>query len=98
MLEAMETALGFSGVDLPAKPAIPVVPWAPHSQPRCQVFVDRETQSPMISLMFKKRHNNVSTPAGVLNKIVVRSCTCACVVSRHMFQGFVLSCCPTVQI
>lgn len=76
VLEAVETALGFSGVDLPAKPAVPVVPWAPHSEPRCQVFVDRETQNPLISLMFKKGHNTVSTPEGILKKIVVRSMCC----------------------
>lgn len=78
MLEAVETALGFSGVDLPEKPFIPDVPWAPHEEPRCQVFVDRETQSPMISLMFKKCQSTVSTPEGILNKTKVCTATFYC--------------------
>lgn len=80
VLEAVETSLGFSGVELPSKPLIPTVPWAPHNEPRCQVFVDRETQSPMISLMFKKGRGAVSTPEGILNKIVVRACKARCSV------------------
>jgi hypothetical protein len=71
VLEAVEASMGFSGVDLPPKPAIPTIPWAPHSVPRCQVFVDRETQHPTISLMFKKSHNSISSPEGILGKILV---------------------------
>jgi hypothetical protein len=72
--EAVEASLGFGGVDLPPKPEIPETSWAPHSTPRCQVFVDRETQSPVVSLMFKKPRSTIATPEECLAKMTVR-CT-----------------------
>jgi hypothetical protein len=72
-----------------ATPPLPIPTYhhVPHDQPRYQVFVDREAQSPAVYVSFKHPRQRLATPAEFLAHLEVRV---SCVVSSLSYYYIII--------